>query len=822
MDSLLHDLRYAIRALCRTPGFTCVAVLTLALGIGANTAMFSVVHAVLLQPLPFPESDRLVRIWSTMQAQGVPRGPSALPDYRVWRADNHTFLDMGAYLDRAYNLTAVDHPERLQGTRITASIWSVLRARPQLGNLFVSDTEQWGRHRIVVISETLWRRSFAADPAVVGRTIRLDDENYTIVGVMAASFEFPSVRTELWTPISYAPGDTMDSRSNHVVDILGRLKAGTTLSQAQADLSVIAEQIRRQTPENAGIGVTSAEWREFVVGDVRSVLLLLLGAVGFVLLIACANVANLLLARSAIRQKELSLRVALGAGRRRLLRQLLTESLVIAGLGALLGSGLAFSLVHLLPLLASSGLPRFREVSVLNETVLGFTAGLTVLTALACGIWPAWHASASDVNEHLKESARNISTARTHGRIQSLLIVVEVALSLVLLVGAALLILSLAHVQRVDPGFRPDNLLTMRVNLPRPRYSTPERIESFVDQTLMSIAALPGIPATGATSALPLGQSEWGKNVRIEGRPSPSSLAEMPIINYRQVSPDYLRALGATLRRGRFFTIRDDARQPGVVIINETLARRFWPGENPVGERISLGPPISLIAHLLSKDFSGFPWLTIVGVVGDLRHNGPELEPKPEVFAPIAQAGEEKSPAYYLIARTVAEPLGYAQAIQAVIHRVDPNQPIADVLAMNTRLANSLARRRFTMLLLGIFATLAVVLALVGLYGVMTYLVGRRIKEIGIRTALGAEPRHLFHLVVGQGLRLAFIGVGLGLLLGAELSRLIAGQLFQVSAFNPTIYATTSALLLTCAVLASALPARRAMSVDPIVALRYE
>jgi len=831
IETTMSDARYALRTLRRNPGFTAVAALTLALGIGGNTAMFSVIHAVLLRPLPYPESERLVRVWTVFPSETVGRAASALPDYRAWRARNRTFAEMGAYHARQYNLTGVDRPDRLEGARLTAGIWSVLEVRPGLGRVFGPDAERWGTHRVVVLSDALWQQRFGADRHVIGRTVALDDEPFTVIGVMPPGFQFPSPRTQIWTPIAYPPGDPMDTRSNHFVNILGRLKPGIGASQAQADLSVLAAQINRDLPENAGMGVALLPWQEDVVGNVRFGLLLLLGTVGLVALIACANVANLLLARSAVRQKELSVRVALGAGRRRLLRQLLTESFVLAACGGVLGWAVASVLLRLLLALAPAGIPRLHEVS-LNAAAGAFNLALAGITAFIFGLWPAWHASRADVGSTLKEGSRSMSAGRTHARARNLLIVAEVSLSLVLLIGAGLLILSLARVRQVEPGFRTDHALTMRVTLPELRYAKPEQAIDFVERTLAGIAALGGVSAAGATTTLPFVWEDWGKFFSIEGRPVPASLAEVANVNHRQVSPDYFRALGATLRRGRFFTPEDRAGRPPVVIINETVARRFWPGEDPIGKRVRLGPPEALVAHLIEREFPGglqawraaYPFITIVGVVGDVRQNGLERDANAELFIPIAQAGEETSPNLFLIARTMGDPLAYASAIEAAVQGVDPNQPVAEVRSMEQLLADTLAPRRFTLFLLGLFATIAIVLTLVGLYGVMTYTVSQRRTELGIRAALGAQPRDLVRLVVGHGLRLAALGVAIGLMLAAALSHLLATQLvrmlFRVDAIDPAIYAAGALVLLACAGLACWVPSLRASRLDPATTLR--
>ena len=830
IETTMQDVRYAVRTLRRNPGFTTVAAITLALGIGGNTAMFSVVHAVLVRPLPYPESDRLVRVWSTFSNE-VGRGPSALPDYRAWRSGSRTTTAMGAFHTRHYNLTGLDRPERLEGAPVTASLWTVLAVPPTAGRVFGPDAERWGRHRVVVLGEALWRHRFGGDPGAIGRTIMLDGEAFTIVGVMPATFRVGGAGTQIWTPISYPPGDSMDTRSNHFVQILARLKPGITVSQAQQDLSLTAEQINRTLPENAGMGVAVRAWQQHVVGDVQFVLILLLGTVGFVVLIACANVANLLLARSAVRQKELSVRAALGAGRGRVLRQLLTESVVLAGVGTALGWALASALLQGLVALAPKGVPRLHEVA-LNGTAAGFTAALGVATAFVFGLWPAWHAARADVGPMLQETSRSQTAGPAHARARSLLIVAEVSLSLVLLVGAGLFILSLVRVRQVEPGFRSDRLLTMRVTLPSGRYGKPGQTAAFIDRALADIAALPGISAAGATSTLPLVDWEWGKFFSIEHRPVPSSLAQLPNVNYRQVSPDYFRALAATLKRGRFFTPHETAGRPLVAIVNETAARRFWANEDPLGARVRLGPPEALVAKEIAKAFPGgleawraaFPFFTVVGIVADLRQKGPERDASPEVFVPIAQAGDETTETFFLAVRTAGDPLTYAAAVESAIQRLDPNQPVADVQSMEALLADVLARRRFTLLLLGLFAATAVALTLVGLYGVVSYTVSQRRGELGIRAALGAQPRDLFRLIVGHGLRTAAIGVAIGLAVAASLSQLLSAQLarmlFRVQPIDAAVYAVSACALLAWAALACWVPSRRAARLDPATTLR--
>lgn len=816
VDSLRRDLRYALRAVRRNPMFTAIAVLTLALGIGANSALFSFVHAVLLEPLPYPRSERLVRVWSS--SANNPRGTTALPDYREWRNRSRSFEEIGAYHFIAYNLTGLDRPERLQATRVTASVWTVLGIQPLIGRLFDAPEEQWGRHRVVLLSEGLWRRRFGSDTAVMGKTLQLNGESYTVIGVMPAAFQFPGPLTELWAPVSFAPGDNMNSRNNYFSDVIARLKTGISLSQAQQELSGVAAQLAREVPQNAGRGVALLGLQDAYVNGIRPTLLLLFGAAGVVLLIACGNVANLLLSRASARRRELTVRMALGAGQARLIRQLLTESLFLAGLGALLGVALGYGLMRLLLFLAPPGIPRLQEVA-LDGTVLGFTVALGMLTGFAFGVWPAWHAAAVDAVEGLKESARGAGAARSGGRVRKLLIVAQVALSLVLLIGATLLISSLARVQRVDPGFTPDRVLTMQVNLPPGRYS-PERTPEFIREVVEKLSALPGVGAAAAATALPLGGNEWVKAFSIQGRPAPSSLAQVPNVNYRQITPDYFRSMGATVRRGRSFTNQDGPADLKVAVVNETLARRFWPDADPIGQVVALLPPESLIPAKLPRPYSSF-LLTIVGVVADLRSLGLEAEPNPEVFAPLAQADGETANSFFLVARAQSPPMGHAKAAEAAIHQLDANLPVIGIQAMETRLASSLARRRFSLFLMGLFAALALLLAIVGLYGVIAYAVTQRTQEMGIRAALGARASDLVRLVVGHGFVLAAYGVLLGLAAAAGLSRVIRTQLFQVEAIDPLLYGLAAALFLLLAGLSCWIPGRRAARTDPATTLRY-
>jgi putative ABC transport system permease protein len=814
---LVQDLRYAQRSLRRAPGFTAVAIVTLALGIGANTALFSVVSGVLLRPLPFPEPDRLVRVWASVSSGTVVRRSPALPDYREFRDRNRTFDALGAYAPGSYSATGIDRPEMLPAVRVTANIWHVLGIEPLHGRLFTDAEQQWGNHRVVVLSHQLWQRRFGGDPAAIGRVLELDRQPFTVAAVMPANFRFGGPDTQVWAPMAFPPGDVADSRDSYFIELLGRLERGITIDQAHGDLSIIAADLDRRFSKS-GVGVALEDWQESMVGPIRPTLLLLLGAVGLVLFIACANVANLLLARGTLREQELTVRATLGANRGRLMRQLLTEHLALALLGAAAGLLLAFALVRGIPSLGPIGVPRLGEVAV-DGRVAAFAALLAMATGVAFGLWPARRAGRFGVAASLKQTARTVVGGGARARARRVLVTAEIALSLVLLVGAALLAVSLQRVWHVDPGFEPDHLYTARLNLPQAQYGDPERTRGFVHQVAADVAALPGIRAAGITTTLPLGDGEWGRMLTIDGRPSPASFADVPLVRYRLVTLEYFRAMGAILRSGRPFTAEDATGAPLVAIVNETLARRFWPDGNPIGQQVSFFPPESLLPNMGARRF---PRHAIVGVIADLRQAGLERTPEPEAFVPFAQSGNQSGALHFLAARTTSDPLGAAAAIEAAVHRIDPNVPVANVRTMESRLSDSVAQRRLVMLLLGGFAALALLIAVVGIYGVMAYLVGQRRTELGVRAAMGATATGLVRLVMAEGMRMTLAGMVIGLLLAGALSRLIAAQLFQVDAIDPVLYAVATALLVGVAGLACGVPAVRAVRVDPAAVLRSE
>jgi putative ABC transport system permease protein len=823
IDTLWQDVRYAGRTLGRAPGFTATAVLMLALGIGATTALFSVFSAVLLRPLPYPDADRLVEVWGTTTDSGPSRLATALPDYRTWRDGNRSFDALGAFTGSAFIITGTDRPEFIQATTMTASMWTVLGTPPILGRTFSGAEEEWGRHRVAVISENLWKRRFGGDPNIVGSQIQLGPQSVTILGVMPASFGVVGLQADMWVPMSFAPGSFMDTRRNRFSSVLGRLKPGVTARHARDDLSAIAASLEKDEPQfNAGRGVNLAAWQDTIVGPVRQILMLLFGAVVFVMLIVCANLANLLIARATVREHELRTRAALGASRGLLIRHVLTETLVLAVLGAAVGIGVALWLIRQIPTLGPIGLPRLNEVTI-DGTVAAFAVGLTLVTALVCGLWPSRHAARVGLMSGM-QAARTIAGGRLHQRTRRALVVAEVSLSLVLLIGGTLLIVSLQRLQQVDPGFDAGNVFTAVVN----RYR-PDGREVFVQLFVDQVAAIPGVRSAGATTSLPFSGGGWGKQFHADGEPEPRSMAEVPNVNYHHVTPGYFETIGAVIRRGRPFTPQDRANQPLVAIVNETLARRIWPNEDPIGRRISIFPPESLGKHLLPLPGGAmtFPRLTVVGVVADLRQRGLDEAPDPSVFVPLGQgalagAADQIQGFHYIAARTTGDPLAVASAVEAAARKYDRNAAVSDMRTMESRVSDSMARRRFAMLLLGGFAALSLVLAVIGLYGVMSYTVSQRRAELGLRAVVGASAATLHRLVMVDGLRMTLAGAAIGLLLAGALSSFMASQLFEIQAMHASVYASMTMLLIVVAALACWIPAVNAARVDPVTALRSE
>jgi putative ABC transport system permease protein len=802
MTGLFQDLRYAVRQLRRSAGFTSVAVITLALGIGAITAVFSVVDQVLLHPLPYPDSDRIVKVSQTVE--GLPSYDASPANYLDWVRQNHVFAEMAASHGWQGSLWAGDRPERVKGTMTTPNFFPLFGVRPILGRGFEVSDARPGNDHVVVLGYGLWQRYFAADRAIVGRDIRLNGEQYTVVGVMPPNFS-PDEYGELWIPSPWgvpihplAPDkDPRQFRNRNYLDVWARLKPGVTQQQAHAELDTIGRRLEMQYPDsNDKVGVSFLPLHEYIVGDIRPVLLVLLAAVAIVLLIGCANVANLLLARATARAKEISIRTALGASRGRLLRQTLTESVLLALLGGILGCLLAVLAVPSLLALSPPDIRQFTQIGI-NREVLAFNFLASVFCGVVFGLIPALQSSRSNPNESLKEGERGSTANR--GRTRSALVIAEVGLSLVLLVGAGLLVKSFERLMDVDAGFDPDHLLTFNLGLPSSTNSV--RQLAFYQQVVLRLQALPGVQAVGAVSRLPLA---GGNSSRSFGVPGIETAYDADI---RVSTPDYFRAMRIPLLKGRGFSESDLSSSLNVVVVNEALARTAFPGQDPIGKQLTHFGPDNLT-------------LQIIGVVGNVRHVGLDADPHAEIYQVLGQA---QWPSMFVAIRSgTSDPTTLTSAAQNAVWSVNKDVPLANVRTMQDLLANSVQRRKFSMLLLTVFAAVAMLLATIGLYGVTSYSVMQRTHEIGIRMALGARRPDVLALVVKQGMALALVGIAAGTMLSLGMTRLISGMLFGITATDPLTFAGVVALLGTVAFLANYLPARRASKVDPMVALRYE
>jgi putative ABC transport system permease protein len=812
MHDLLQDLRFGLRSFRRAPGFTLVAVLTLALGIGATTAIFSVVNAVLLRPLPYRDAERIVMVWMDNRPQNMPEDIHSWPNFADLRTQSAAFARLAAYRRGGYNLTGgcaegTCEPQRVNAAVSTADLFAVLGTTPALGRPYTADEETPGRDNVAVISHGLWTRQFGGDPAAVGRTVRLNGRERTVVGVMPRGFAFPAADTDVWVPLALSP-EAREQRSSYSLYVVGRLAPGTTLAGARADVGTVWNRLTQQYPTAfRDYGVNLVPLPEQVVGRaLRTALWVMLGAVGAVLLIGCANVANLMLSRAAARQREVTVRVALGAGRRRLVQQLLTESVLLAAVGGAFGMLLAWGGLRALTRLAPADIPRLDEVGV-DGVVLAVAVVVIVAAGVAFGLVPALHASRPDLAGTLRESARGGTGGRQGNRTRHLLVGAQVALVVVLLTTAGLLTRSFVRLQQVQLGFRPDHLLTLRVSLPAAKYpDDPQRL-AFYDRLLERTRALPGVQGAAATSSIFLSQTPNSTIFRIEGRtPAPGEEGiETPI---DAVTPDYFRVMGVPLVRGRTFSAQDGPTAPAVVLINEHMARRFWPGEDPVGRRIRYGGAQS-----------DAPWMTVVGVVADMRRTGLDAPVRYETFVPLAQAAD---PGMTVVLRTTGEPLALAAAARAAVRAADPDQPVYDVRAMDELLSERVAQRRFSMTLLGTFAALALVLGVVGVYGVTSYVVAQRTREVGLRLALGAPPAHVVRMVVRQGMRVAAVGIGVGLVGALGVGRLLTRLLYEVSPLDAATLAGATLVLALATLVANYIPARRAALVDPIESLRSD
>jgi len=817
IETTIHDVRYGLRMLCKSPGFTAVALLTLALGIGANTVIFSVVNAAILHPLPFRDANRLVTLWATSRTIGF-SGPGTLtdPDYIEWRKQNRVFSEIAAFRGQSSNLTSLVEPVRLTGATISSSLLRVLEVDPALGLPFAPEEERAGHDRVALLSDRLWRSRFGSDPRAVGRSIKLDGEFYTVIGVMPARFGFPN-EADVWTPLTLAS----DAR-NATLQVVARLKPGVSIERARGDVALIEKRLDEQRhPQEAGgweWHVTLVPLRQAVASDVRTSLLVLFGAVGLVLLIACANVANLFLARATTRQHEIAIRKALGASRTRVIRQVLTESVMMAVFGGALGLLLAAvgqsfvaKAVSLLPRsLASPSAAAHIASTGIDSWVLGFTLAVSVLTALLFGCAPAVQASRGEVDDSLKEGGRRSGTGRGRAYLRDGIVVAEFALALILLAGAGLLTRSFLRLTKVNPGFEPQSVLTLNLSLPDSRYVSARSMIDFEQQALDRLSALPAVKSAGGVFGLPLGNLAVAGDFTVEGQATPAPGTPPFIAAKEVIGGGYFKAIGIPLIKGRYFDEHDSETAPHVVIVSESLARHFWPYEEAIGKRLKPG-------------FSDDGWCTIVGVVGDTKQHTLEEAPSPSMYLPYAQA-----PVPFLmhditlVLRTASDPLSLVAPARHAVQAVDPDLPVFDVATVEQLVYRSVSGPRFNTALLAIFAALAVVLAAVGIYGVMSYTVAQRTREIGVRVALGAGASDILGEMVRHGMLLAAGGIATGMIGAWAVTRFLSSLLFGVRPTDPITFALVPLVLAVVALVACFMPARRATKVDPMVALRYE
>ncbi|HEX5706693.1 MAG TPA: ABC transporter permease [Pyrinomonadaceae bacterium] len=813
MGNFFQDIRYGFRMLLKSPGFTAAAVVALALGIGANTAIFSVVNSVLLRPFPYEDPDRLVIVWETnpmANGETMLRNEASPANWLDWKRETTAFEEFGAFNWNTYNLTGTDAPEHIVGNPTSAGIFAALKVKPLHGRVILPEDDQEGAPRVVVLSHGLWQRRFGGDPSVVGQQITLNNNSHTVVGVMPQGFEFPSAFSHLWTPLALTQR-AQARRGAHYLYTRARLKPGVSIGQAQAELSAIAARLEQQYPDtNAQRGIRVVSLNEDSVETTKPLLLLMLAAVGFVLLIACANVANLMLARAASRQREIAIRTALGASRWRVMRQLLTESVLLSLAGGTGGLLLAMWGVDILKAGAPEPMTNFvygwNQIG-LDARVLLFTLGVSVVTGIVFGLAPALQASKPDMNESLKEGERGSTGGRN--RLRSALVVTEVALSLVLLVGAGLMIRSFLRLLDVHPGFDATNVVTMHMQVPSSRYRNATEVSDFYARLVGRLREQPGVESAAVVNLLPMSGSGATTSFIVEGRPAPPTGQE-PEVNYRTSAPGYFGAMRIPVARGRDFTPDDRADTTRVAVVNETFARQFFPDEDPVGRRL-LDPP--------QPNATPLPPMEIVGVVGDVKHWGLDDKPTPFLYVPHTQAGDNFMT---LVVRAEGDPASVIPTVRREVLALDKDQPVFDIKTMEDRIADMSAQKRMLTYLLGVMAAVALVLAGIGIYGVIAYTVARRTHEIGIRMALGAQRGDIMRLVLRQGMLMTIIGVAVGLGGAYLATRLLDKMLYGVTATDPATFVAVSLVLASVALLACLIPARRAMKVDPMVALRYE
>ena len=812
METLFKDIKYAVRMLVRKPGFSVVAIVTLGLGIGANTAIFSLVNGILLRSLPYKSAERLVWIWGTNPKNDIEHETASLPDYHDWKTQSQSFEEMGGYANTRLTLTGNGEPERFAAAYVTDGFFDVLGAEAEVGRTFAPDEDKPGGNSVVIISHGLWQRRFGGDPNVVGTAITVNGKPTTLVGVMPRHFKHPrpddSGSVEMWQPLGM--DYTAAGRRGDFLSVIARLKPGVSVEQARADVKTIAAQLEEQYPNtNNGWSTIVIPLHERFVGDVRPVLLVLLGAVCFLLLIACANVANLLLSRAAARQKEIAIRAALGASQWRIVRQLLAESVLLALLGGALGLLLAVWGVETLVGLSPGDIPRLDEVNI-DIRVLGFTFVVALVTGILFGLAPALQASRPNPHETLKEGGRGTTEGRRGGRVRRALVVAEVALALVPLVGAGLMVKSFIRLQDVNPGFNPEHVLAVEVYLPRTTYKEGPQAAAFYRELLTKVQNLPGIDAAGAIDTLPLAGGGNVLSFNIEGQ-TLQPTDKQPDAEYRVVTPEYFTTMKIGLVRGRYLSEQDSPNQPDAFVINDTLARRYFAGEDPIGKRMNLG------------DTKTPNWYTVVGIVQDTRHESLSAEPYPQMYAVISQAPQRSMA---VVARTSGDPLAMIPAVRSVVAGMDSTLALNNARTMARVMTQATARPRFNMTLMTLLAVVALLLAGVGIYGVVAYSVSQRTHEIGVRMALGASSGAVLSMVVRQGMTLMLSGVGIGLagalLITQLMAKLLSGLLFQVEAQDPVTFTGIATLLTLVALAACYIPARRATKVDPMVALRYE
>ena len=817
---MLHEFRFALRSLLKTPGFTVVAVITVALAIAANTAVFSLVNALLIRPLPFQAPQNLALLFEKFTAQGLDQIPVSAPEYLDWEKQTRSYERIAAFNFADFNLTGGDMPERIQGAVVTPSLFPLLGVQPIKGRVFNESEFGEGNDGVVVISERLWRRGFNADPQLVGTQLSINGRSLTVVGIMPANFEFPlslfgvqggtfAERADMWKPIAFTKAE-MESRGSRSYGVIGRLKPGVTIAQAQAEADTIVANWHPLFPDNyepaTKFGATIYPLHNLVIGGMRPALMILLGAVVVVLLIACANLTTMLLARAGAREREFAIRLALGAGRTQLIRQMLSESILLALVGGSAGVVLAVWGLDLLRSIGAQTVPRLAEVN-LDLRVLLVTLGTAVVTGIIIGLIPALASGKPELTEALKEGGRGSTSGLRRNWLRNALVVAEVALALVLLVGASLLLKSFVRLQNVHPGFEPKNVLTMEVALPLLKYPRGKPVADFFAEATRRVKALPGVEAAAFTTILPLSGTNSDSSFAIEGR-DPTAENVYPDEEIRGITPEYFSVLKVPLLQGRFFNESDQFEGPGVIIVNNAFAKKWFPNQEAVGKRITFNDPRK----------PDVKWLTIVGVVGDMRHRGLDLDPKPEYYQAHNQTPYRS---IILTVRSAQDPRSLTSAIRREISRLDPDLPAANVRTLEQVTADSIAPRRLSIVLIGVFAAVALVLASVGIYGVMSFLVVQRTHEIGVRMALGAQRADVLRLVLGRAAKLVFIGTAVGLLLGIFSSQALRALLFNVGAFDLMTFLSVTVALAAVSLLASYIPARRATQADPMIALGH-